>query len=61
MDVAKLREDLLLKLERERSDDVADLRTKQKQVGNKAAVCIPISLDLTILCIAPVRWFNTRV
>ena len=31
--MTKLREDLLLKLERERSDEVAGLRSKQKQVG----------------------------
>lgn len=33
VDVTKLREDLLLKLERERSAEVAGLRSKQKQVG----------------------------
>lgn len=33
VDVTKLREDLLLKLERERSEEVAGLRSKQKQVG----------------------------
>ena len=32
VDVTKLREDLLLKLERERSEEVAGLRSKQKQV-----------------------------
>lgn len=32
VDVTKLKEDLLLKLERERSDEVAALRSKQKQV-----------------------------
>lgn len=32
VDVAKLREDLLLGLERERSEEVAGLRAKQKQV-----------------------------
>ena len=33
VDVTKLREDLILKLERERSDQVVQLRAKQKQVG----------------------------
>lgn len=33
VDVSTLREDLLLKLERERSDEVIGLRAKQKQVG----------------------------
>ena len=33
VDVTKLREDLILKLERERSDQVVRLRAKQKQVG----------------------------
>lgn len=32
VDVTKLREDLLLKLERERFDEVSGLRSKQKQV-----------------------------
>lgn len=32
-DVSQLREDLLLKLENERSEEVAGLRAKQKQVG----------------------------
>ncbi len=36
LDVTKLREDLLLKLERERSEEVAGLRSKQKQVGAQA-------------------------
>lgn len=33
LDVTELREDLMLKLERERSDQVVQLRAKQKQVG----------------------------
>lgn len=33
VDVSTLREDLLLRLERERSDDVIGMRAKQKQVG----------------------------
>jgi len=36
VDVTKLREDLLLKLERERSEEVAGLRSKQKQVVARA-------------------------
>lgn len=35
VDVTELRENLLLKLERERSDEVAGLRSKQKQVRLK--------------------------
>lgn len=33
MDIGKLREELLLNLERERSDQVFSLRAKQKQVA----------------------------
>lgn len=42
VDVTKLREDLLLRLERERSEEVAGLRAKQKQVGRQRSARVPI-------------------